>query len=375
MITNRRPLDVRDYLNILRRRKWVIVFPTLLVGVATFFITRSLPDLYRSETLILIEEQKVPEAFVRPTVQTDLAVRMQTLKQQIFSRTRLQIIIEKFGLLQSGRTESSDAVVDKLRNKDIEIEFVSRPDRRGVAGFKIYFTSSDPQLAQNVLREITGLFMEENLRAREQQAIGTTQFLEGQLGQARQRLQEQEQRLREFKTRHFGELPQEQQTNLTLLGQSHIQLQANSSTLDRQQQEKTYLESLLTAQAVIQESGGRVLGLSAPDTPARRLEVLQTRLLDLEDKYTPDHPDLISTKAAIDRLKDARAEAAEEKGEGTDDPLADKGTTPLRTRYPQPKVQKRYVPGAASKHWRWPFSRRSRNARRFRREFGPFNVV
>ncbi|MCH7567658.1 MAG: hypothetical protein IH787_08390 [Nitrospirae bacterium] len=156
MITNRRPLDVKDFLDILRRRKWVIVFPTLLVGVATFFITRSLPDLYRSETLILIEEQKVPEAFVRPTVQTDLAVRMQTLKQQIFSRTRLQVIIEKFSLLQSGGTESIDAVVDKLRNKDIEIELVPRRDRRGVAGFKIYFTASTPPLAQNVLREITG---------------------------------------------------------------------------------------------------------------------------------------------------------------------------------------------------------------------------
>ena len=324
MITNRRPLDVRDYLNILRRRKWVIVFPTLLVGVATFFITKAVPDLYRSETLILIEEQKVPEAFVRPTVQTDLAVRMQTLKQQIFSRTRLQAIIEKFGLLQSGRTGSLDKLVDRLRNKDIEIELVPRRDRRGVAGFKIYFAASSPPLAQAVLREITGLFMEENLRARAQQAAGTTQFLEVQLGRARQRLQEQEQRLRKFKMRYFGELPQEQQTNLTLLGQSHIELQANSSTLDRQQQEKTYLESLLSAQAVIQESGGRVLGLSAPDTPARRLEVLQTRLLELEAKYTPDHPDLISTQAEIDRLKHARAEAAEEKGEGTDDPLKDK---------------------------------------------------
>ena len=204
MISNRRPLEFKDFLDILRRRKWVIVFPTLLVGVATFFITRSLPDLYRSETLILIEEQKVPEAFVRPTVQTDLAVRMQTLKQQIFSRTRLQVIIEKFGLLQKGGTGSLDELVDRLRNKDIEIELVPRRDRRGVAGFKIYFTALTPQLAQNVLREITGMFMEENLRAREQQAAGTTQFLEVQLGRARQRLQEQEQRLRKFKMRYFG---------------------------------------------------------------------------------------------------------------------------------------------------------------------------
>ena len=146
MITNRRPLDVRDYLNILRRRKWVIVFPTLLVGVATFFITRSLPDLYRSETLILIEEQKVPEAFVRPTVQTDLAVRMQTLKQQIFSRTRLQAIIEKFGLLQSGRTGSLDKLVDRLRNKDIEIELVPRGDRRGGHCDGYYLHTSRPVL-------------------------------------------------------------------------------------------------------------------------------------------------------------------------------------------------------------------------------------
>lgn len=316
MITNRRPLESRDYLDILRRRKWLIVCPTLLVAVATFFFTKSLPNLYRSDTLVLIEEQKVPEAYVRPTVQSNLDVRLQTMTHQILSRTRLQSIIEKFGLFQNSGIDNISELVARLR-KDIEIELVSRRDRSGgVAGFKIYYVASSPQVAQDVLREVTSLFIEENLRMRQQQAVRTTQFLDGQLTQARQSLQDHEQRLREFKTRHFGELPQEQQANLTLLGQAHIQLQANSGTLDRYQREKTYLESSLAAETRKQGSG-------TADTPARRLEAVRALLLDLEAKYTSDHPDVISTKAEIARLEQAFAEVAQGEESDVDDAAVD----------------------------------------------------
>jgi len=310
---NYRPLELRDYFAILRRRKWFIVFPTLLAAAATFFFVRSLPNLYRSETLILVEQQNVPEAYVRSTVQADLPQRLQTLTHQIFSRTRLQAIIERLGLYRYSSTGSVDELVAQLR-KDIEIELVPRRDQPGVAGFKIYYQAPSPQLAQNVVRELTALLIEENLRVREQQAVGTTQFLDAQLEHARLRLQEQEGRLREFKTRYFGELPSEQDTNLALLGQLNIQLQANADRLNRQEQEKTYLESLLAAQTAVRRPGS-----VSVDTSTRRLEELQTRLLDLENKYTPDHPDILATKREIQRLQAARAEAEQKKRTGSGD--------------------------------------------------------
>jgi uncharacterized protein involved in exopolysaccharide biosynthesis len=140
--------------------------------------------------------------------------------------------------------------------------------------------------------------------------------LDGQLTRARQSLQEHEQRLRGGGTRYFGELPQEQQANLTFLGQSHIQLQANSSTLDRYLQEKTYLESSLAAET-------RKQGSATADTPARRLEAVRARLLGLDAKYTSDHPDIISTQAEIARLKQVRAEAAQDEESDVDDPTGD----------------------------------------------------
>ena len=310
---NYRPLELRDYFAILRRRKWLIVCPTLLAAAATFFFVRSLPNVYRSETLILVEQQNVPETYVRSTVQADLPQRLQTLTHQIFSRTRLQTIIKKLGLHQHSATESVDELVAQLR-EDIEIELVPRRDQPGVAGFKIYYHAPSPQLAQNVVRELTALLIQENLRAREQQAVGTTQFLDAQLEQARLPLQEQEGRLREFKTRYFGQLPSEQDTNLALLGQLNIQLQANADRLNRQEQEKTYLESLLAARTAVRRSDSDTL-----DASARRLEELKTRLLDLEAKYTPDHPDILATKREIQRLQEARAEVGQEKRTGTDD--------------------------------------------------------
>lgn len=317
MEMERRPLDVQDYLAILRRRKWLLVLPTLLVAGATLLIAKNLPNLYRSETLILIEGQRIPESYVMPTVRVALSVRLQTMTQEILSRTRLQAIIEKMGLYQDQADKTVDVLVARMR-KDVEIEMLrGQGGRRGITGFKIYYQAPIPEVAQNVLREITSLFINENLRAREQQAVGTTEFLSEQLARALQRLQKQEQQLREFKIRYFSELPQDQQTNLALLSHTHIQLQANSSTLDRNHRDKAYLEESLLA---AQEANRQALSVGDPDRFVQRVEALRTRLLDLQARYQPNHPDIVLTKDEIEMMEQVRAESEQEKkGDGTDD--------------------------------------------------------
>ena len=316
---NFRPLELSDYFAILRRRKWLILVPLVVISVATFFVLRFVPNIYRSETFIMVEQQKIPVEYVRPTVQTDLSVYLQTLKEQVLSRTRLQFVIEELRLREKSGAKTIDEEIENLR-EHIDVELVRSPGRVGLAGFKMFYEGRTPELAQSVLRVITSLLIDENLRIREQQATSTTRFLGVELEGARVTLQEQEKRLSEFKIRYFGELPQQQQTNLALLGQLNTQLGTNTDALNRLEQEKTYLQSLLDTQRAIRRQQDSQLqsvltGGADGTMPARagsgldaldvRLKELRTRLVNFETRYTPDHPDVVRLKAEIERLRNA----------------------------------------------------------------------
>ena len=282
----------------------MIIGTLLPFSLATFLVVTLVPNSFQSETLILVEQQKVPVEFVRPTVQSDLSVHLQTLTDQVLSRTRIQHVIDKLGLQGEGGEETIDEVIEAVRDH-LEIELVRNQGRTELAGFKMSYVARKPELAQSILREITSLLIEENLRIREQQAIGTTRFLETELARARVTLQEQEKLLSEFKIRNCGELPQQQQTNLTLLGQLHTQLGANTVALNRLEQDKTYAQSLLDTQRAIRRqqysqlqsllTGGTDGTMSARagggvDALDVRLKELRTLLLNIETRYTPDHP-------------------------------------------------------------------------------------
>src|SRR5207253_333065 len=160
-----------------RRRWWLLlgVFVTWAMASITAWI---LAAEYRSETLILVEQQKVPEHYVISNVTTDLQDRLQSMTQQILSRTRLQRIIEGFHLYAGERNRlGPDELVERLR-KDIKIELVKAPGRRDeLTAFRIYYSSGDPRIAQQVTSQLTSLFIEENLQARQQQSESTTGLL------------------------------------------------------------------------------------------------------------------------------------------------------------------------------------------------------
>ena len=332
-----RPWELSDYFAILRRRKWMILVPLVVIPIATFFVLSFVRNIYRSETFILVEQQKVPAEFVRPIVQTDLSVYLQTLTDQVLSRTRLQSVIERLNLRDQFAGKGVAGIIDELREA-IEIELVQQGGRAGSAGFRMAVEAQSPEMAQSILQEITSLLIEENLRVREQQVLGTTQFLAITLEGARVELQEQEKRLREFKTRYFGELPQQQQTNLALLGQYHTQLAGNMDTLNRLEQEKTYLQSMLAAHRAIRRQqedqmqsmmaagtngSGWVVGASDPNSSGLRLRALQAHLVSMEARYTPDHPDVARLKTEIAELRGALSKEEEEvQVDGTEDAVA-----------------------------------------------------
>jgi uncharacterized protein involved in exopolysaccharide biosynthesis len=198
---------LQEYWAVLKRRRWWLILPLVvgwgLVLAASWFI----PEQYKSQTVILVEQQKVPANYVQPNVTMDLQGRLQSMSEQILSRTRLLGIINKLNLYSNERGHTDpDSMVDRMR-KDINIELVTTARGAELTAFKISYTGPSPMVVQQVTGELTSLFIDENLKTRTQASEDTTAFLENQLSEARRDLDEQERRLREFKSKYLGELP------------------------------------------------------------------------------------------------------------------------------------------------------------------------
>jgi polysaccharide chain length determinant protein (PEP-CTERM system associated) len=294
-----RPLSFQDYVTIVKRRWLVILAPTLVVPLLCYAVSLTIPNRYTSQTGVLVEMPKVPDNYVKPVITQELSQRLATMQEQLLSRARLQPIIEQFGLYKKdqGRVPM-ESLVERMR-KDVVVTTI-RNDNRALSAFYISFTAESPKLAQQVCNEITSLFMEENLRTREQRAQSTTDFLTNQLATAKSNLDEQDARLAQFKMRHIGQLPGQEQANISLLAGFNTQLDAATQALSNAQQEKAYAESLI-AQRVAASSDAA--GGATPEKVDQQLSTLETQLVALESRYTPDHPDVVKTRREIEQLK------------------------------------------------------------------------
>ena len=294
-----RELNLYDYLAIARRRLWWLVLPTVIAPVLAFLVSLKIPNRYTSQTTVLVDQQKVPDSFVKPVVTEDLNGRLATMQEQILSRTRLQPMIERFGLFKSDEGKvPMEVLVDRMR-KLITVTPIRANDglRRGdMPGFSISFTAENARLAQQVCTEITSMFVSENLKAREQSAVGTTEFLTSQLDEAKRQLDSQDSKLAQFKMKYSGQGPEYEQTNLSMLATLNTQLQATTQTLARAQQDKTYSESLLAQQSAAWQASRAGTN---PDTLDHQLSVLQAQLVTLQSRYTEDHPDIISRRIGL----------------------------------------------------------------------------
>ncbi len=303
-----RPLNFEDYSAIVKRRGWIVLIPALLVPFLAVAITYRLTPQYTSQTLVLIQPQTVPDTFVKPILAEDLDSRLASMKEQILSRSRLEPIIERYNL--GGPGMDMDDKVAKTRKeigiKPIQSETVGSG---GLPGFFISFTASDPHTAQLVCREITSLFVSQNLQEREQSAEGTTQFLQGQLQQAKQDLDSQDEKLAEFERVHMGELPDQQDSNMDMLNSLNTELQATTQALARLEQDRSLEEAMMAQETPQAEFVPGQNQKSSPQEQAVQLQKLEARLTDLRTRYTADYPDVLSTEREINDLRKQMAEA------------------------------------------------------------------
>lgn len=299
--------DFAEIKGIVRRRRWQFLIPFFCGWLLVWGASWLIPSTYRSGTLILVEQPSVPEKYVVSNIDSDIQHQLDSITQQILSRTRLLRIIESLGLYAKERKhKSADDMVETMR-KDIEIE-LSHGDDRKLSAFNIYYANRDPKMAQAATSELANLFITENLEQRQERSENTTKFLQDQLDQARAKLADQEAKLRVFKDQHLGELPTQTQSNLQILTGLQSQLQANQDSLNRAKQQNTYLESLLnqyraTGQGSKPGETGGTAGLAAID---KELEQLKAQLADLTSHYTDKHPDVRKTKEQIARTEKMR---------------------------------------------------------------------
>jgi polysaccharide chain length determinant protein (PEP-CTERM system associated) len=339
-------LKPEDLLAIVWRRKWWVIVPFVLVTAATVLVSRTLPDRYQSETLMLVVPQRVPESYVRATVTTRLEDRLRSIQAQILSRTKLEQIIRDADLYPELRKRLPMEDVVELVRADVKVETV-----RGDA-FRVTYTSENPKKAMEVAASLASAFRDESLRDRAVLADSTTEFLESQLEEARGRLVEAENKKADFQRRHAGALPSEQASNLTVLHNLELQVQALLDSINRDRDRRLFLERTLAdleaeAQTLRAAAGSTVASPPADavagvvgTTPADQLEAARKTLRSLEMRFTPEHPDVVYMKRII---RDLEAKVAAEASARPADAPARPAEPPARARTPEELAVQRRI--------------------------------
>jgi polysaccharide chain length determinant protein (PEP-CTERM system associated) len=293
------------------RRRWLwILLPTVVVGALTVAVGRRLPRLYTSEALIVVEPQQVPADFVQPTVSGTVADRLEYIQEQILSRTQLSQIIAKYGLYANQSYTPDQRVSRMLSDITVKPIMADSPMPK-VSAFRISYQGPSPALAQEVCRDLSQLFISENLTVRAQQAQGTEAFIDGRLQQATQKLRSLEGQLKQLKSKYMGSLPEQEGANLQVMSQLQAQLQANADNLARAQQQKTYLISL--SQAVQGATGAAVAQAPKPPNPLEAdLRNAKAQLAVDEQLYTPAYPGVVQMKAQVKALTEQLAAQKQE---------------------------------------------------------------
>ena len=298
-----RELTMDDYLAMLRRRIKVILIPTVLAPLAGFALSFAFSPKYTSDSLVLVEEQKVSENYVKPVVTQDLSQRVATLQQRALSAENLRPLIESLGLAHGPNV---DGAIDGIRaNVAITpvlaaalgpVSTAGGRTKSALPGFNVSFTASNPRRAQEICAGVTNIMIRENLNDNTSNARNTAEFLGRQVEDAKRNLDELDAKLADFKKRFVGQLPGSEDKNLQMLMGMNSQLDANTQTLNRAQQDKAYTESMLAQQLAAWKSSQTSTN---PQTLQQQLATLQAQLISLQAHYTDDYPDVLKTKRDI----------------------------------------------------------------------------
>ena len=298
------PTDPKSIIDLIVKRRWFVMIPFCLAMIVGMYLSITLPRIYEASTLILIQPQRVPENYVQSIVSTDTSERISTLSQQVLSRTNLEKLINEFRLFQ-GIGSSNMYVEDKLINLRQRIAIDVSRDRRGNDAFTISFQDQNPRTVMNVTNALAAYFIDENLRIREAQAVGTSDFLEAELQTMKSRLEGVETQLKDYRESYMGELPEQLDSNLRILDRLQDHLSESQQSLA---DAKIRLVALQNDAAQPRNQPTTVIiGPEAQQEP-NDLEEMRAQLKTLLSRYTKRHPDVVRLQA---RIAEAEKQAEE----------------------------------------------------------------
>lgn len=303
-----------DIIEIVLRRRWFIIIPFCFSVIVGIYLSITLPKVYQASTLILVQPQRVPTNYVRSVVSAGIESRINTISQQIMSRTNLEKIIEQFKLYSEPKHEKM-YMEDKIEDMRERIS-VNIRSRTGADAFAISFEDTDPERVMSVANTMATYFIDENLKVREAQAVGTSNFLDDELTNIRVQLEKLEEALREYRKRFMGELPEQLETNLRILDRLHEQLIEKQQSLrntknmliafEKQMSELHNMQNDLSIDSLVEFGAG---DSTKPDQLKDQLSILKTR-------YTDKHPDVMRIKRMIAELEKPLQESDQEISEG-----------------------------------------------------------
>jgi len=303
-------LDLDQYKAILLRRKWYVIIPFVVTMTAAAVYLVITPRIYRASTLILVERQTVPENYITPTVTASLSDRISTIKQQVTSRSNLETLVEKYGLYAS--KDSSEENVTMQEKVELMREHIGVDVHRGAA-FSISFTYPDAVKVARVTEDLTTNFIDENLRVREEQSVGTTRFLESELARLEDALRQREAALTAYKQNNMGGLPDQLASNFSMLKQLSDKVVSIERSLDEARTQKIMLQGQISNLKSMSEALPANTGASwesgAETFTSPELADLRQRLEALRTRYTENHPDVVKVKKLIAKAEEKQLQA------------------------------------------------------------------
>jgi len=289
--------------SVIARRWWVLV--PFAIGLALApMLAQFAPEKYRSETLILVVPQRVPDSYVKATITDTIEDRLPSISEQILSRSRLERIIADMNLYPELRTKQVMEDVVAAMRKDVTVTLAGAKDNAD--SFRVSYVGDKPDTARKVTERLASLYIEQNLKDRETQANSTSQFLDTQLEDAKRRLVDHEKKLEAYSKQHSGELPTQLQGNLQSIQNASLQLQALTESKNRAVERRLLIERQIAdteatplAEPATPPSAAQI----APTDTRQALELARGRLMSLQQHFTNEHPEVVAAQRRVTELE------------------------------------------------------------------------
>ncbi len=305
-------ISLNQVKGIIRRQRGVFITLFILTWIAAIATALLLPAIYRAESTILIEEQQIPQEFAQTTITSYVEERLQVITQQIMSRPRLQEIIDRFKLYpEMQKRHTKEEIIGRLRDNislqtisaDIVDRRTGRPSTATIA-FSLSYQGKSPDIVTKVTNRLTSLYLEENLRQREERVTNIATFLNQERIELAQHINKLEEKITIFKQKHGRELPEFNSVNLQAVNRLTRDLEQNRMQLRSLKERKLYLEGQIISIDPVQNSNllrsdeGRPL---LP--PAEKLKALRIQLTTLKARYSDKHPDIKKAEREIAEIE------------------------------------------------------------------------